>query len=224
MSVYMTEAEQLESIKKWWLRHQTMITITLSVVLFIVAGYRYWNWHVEKTIQQASTSYENMMNAVSSHDDKSAQSFANQLIHSHSQTFYAEAAHLTLAKVFVNQNNYAKAQEELSGVAHHAKNNPLRSIATIRLARLLMNDRHYAKALTELATLDNSAYVAVINELKGDIYTAMGEYPKAAASYKTAVKEEQSKGVINRFLEMKHDAVAAMAEPQIAAGTASQFV
>lgn len=224
MSVYMTEAEQLETIKKWWLRHQSVITIILSIVLVAVAGYRYWNWHMEKTTQQASTGYENMMVAVSAHDDKAAQSYANQLIANHEKTIYAMTAHLTLAKIFISQENYAKAREELAYVAHHAKDSPLKPIATIRLARLLLSQHHYDKALAELTTLDGSTYMPVINELKGDVYSAMGDYPKAVASYQIALKDGEVMGVYNRFLEMKIDAVAVKVKPNVAVGTASRTV
>lgn len=222
MSVYMTEEEQLENIKKWWKRYQSVITTTLSVVLLVVAGYRYWNWHVEKTTQQASIAYDNMMLAVSSHDNKSTQSYANQLINNHGQTMYAAAAHLTLAKVYVSEKNYSKAHDELESVAHQSKNSPLKAVGTIRLARLLLSQHHYDNALTELASLDDSTYTPVINELKGDIFSAMGEYAKAEASYGVAVKEGELKGVYNRFLIMKHDAVAMMVSPKLASGTASQ--
>ena len=224
MSVYMTEAEQLETIKKWWLRHQSFITIILSIVLLAVAGYRYWNWHMEKTTQQASAAYENMMVAVSTHDDKSAQSYANQLIANHEQTIYAMTAHLTLAKIFISQEKNAKAREELAYVAHHAKDSPLKPIATIRLSRLLLSKHHYDKALAELATLNGSTYMPVINELKGDVFSAMGDYSKAVTAYQTALKDGEVMGVYNHFLEMKLDAVAVKVEPKVAVGTASHTV
>ncbi len=222
MSVYMTEEEQLENIKKWWKRHQSVITTILSVVLIVVAGYRYWNWHVEKTTQQASIAYENMMISVSTHDDKSTQSYANQLVKNHEHTMYATAAHLTLAKVYVSAKNYPKAREELEHVAHHSKNASLKAVGTIRLARLLLSEQHYDNALTELASLDSPTYAPVINELKGDIFSAKGEYAKAEASYETAVKDGQLKGVYNRFLVMKHDAVAMMIDPKLASRATSQ--
>ena len=50
MTVYMTETEQWEAIKKWWQRHGHRISVALSVILLIVTGYQYWNWHQDKTI------------------------------------------------------------------------------------------------------------------------------------------------------------------------------
>ena len=211
MSVYMTEAEQLEEIKKWWVRHQNWITLCLSVIVLIVAGYRYWNWHLEKTNYQTSTSYENMMMAVEKKDDKSIQSYANQLIKDNEKSIYASVAHLTLAKVFVNQKNIKKAEFELNQVANHSKIDVFQQIATLRLVRLWMSQKLYDKALTKLSSLDQSSYyLLLVNELKGDIFTAQGEYSKAYTSYQAAINESHSKGHVNHFLEMKSDTAKTM--------------
>lgn len=220
MSVYMTEAEQLEIIKKWWLRHQNLITVCLALVVCVVAGYRYWNWHVEKTMLQASTAYQNMMAASSTHDDKGMQSYANQLIHDNDKTVYATAAHLLLAKIFVNQKEYQKAELELAHVAQHAKVLPLQQLAKIRLARLQLSQKQYDKALAELATIKDSPYTVVVNELKGDIYSAKGDYLKADASYQSAMNDLASEGGVNLLLEMKHNEVKAMIGSQSNSKTA----
>lgn len=210
MSVYMTEAEQLELIKKWWLRHQTLITVCFALVVCVVAGYRYWNWHIEKTMVQASTAYQNMMSASISHDDKAVQSYANQLIRENDKTVYGTTAHLMLAKLFVNQKDYQKAEQELSHVAQNAKVDALKQLATIRLARLQLSQKQYDKAIAELSTIHNSPYATVVNELKGDIYSAKGDYLNADASYQSALTELASNGGANLLLEMKHNEVKAL--------------
>lgn len=210
MSIYMTETEQLEEIKKWWKKHQNWITSILSILLIGVAGFRYWNWHTEKTLQQASSTYDNMIVALSNNDDKSTQSYANQLVNEYSQTVYASAAHLTLAKVFVKNKEYKKASKELSQVAHQSKREVLSQLATLRLARLLIVQKSYDKALAELATLENSPYTALVDELKGDVFVATGKYLEADAAYHAAISLLQQEGVANQYLEMKSNAVIAL--------------
>lgn len=211
MTVYMTEAEQLEAIKKWWLRHQNLIIACLAVVVVLVCGYRYWNWHTEKTTLQASSAYENMMSAMSKHDDKSTQSFANQLIKDNDKTVYAAVAHLTLAKIFVTQNDIQKAEQELSYVAEHSAIDPLRQLALIRLARSWYSQKLYSKALASLSTINGTAYYgSVVDELKGDIYAAQKEYTKAVASYQAALNTLHTTGLANQYLEMKNEAAKAM--------------
>lgn len=212
MSVYMTEEEQLEAIKKWWKKYSNTITIVLSIVLLIISAYKYWNWHEDKISMQASTAYERLMLAFSNQDDKGIQSYANQLTTDYSKTVYADAARLTLAKIYVANEQYDKAKEALTYVAGHSKIVALKQVAKIRLARILAQEKSYDKALIELGSVDDTAYMPVVNELKGDIYAMQGQYQQAITSYKDAITEVRTNGMGNLFLEMKTNELAALSQ------------
>lgn len=212
MSVYMTETEQLEAIKKWWKRYNNIITIVLSCVLLAISGVKYWNWHQQKIYQQASTAYEHLMVAFSNQDNKSVRSYANQLINDYKKTVYADAARLTLAKFYVTRAKYQKAQEQLNFVADHSPVAVLQQIAKIRLARLFAADKSYDKALHELDLVNSTIYQPVVNELRGDIFAAKGQYQQAVISYRKAINEVQTNGMGNLFLEMKTNELVAMTQ------------
>ncbi|KTD23096.1 transmembrane protein [Legionella lansingensis] len=212
MSMYMTEEEQLEAIKKWWQKYNTVITVILSLILLVVAGYKYWTWHQYKISSQASNAYEQMMIAFSNQDNKRVRSYANQLIKEYGQTIYADAARLTLAKVDVTHDKYDKAREALEYVANHSRMIALRQVAKIRIARLFAAEKAYDRALAELTKVDDVAYMPVVNELKGDIYAATGKYQQAMNSYKEAITEVRTNGMGNLFLEMKTNELAALTQ------------
>lgn len=212
MSVYMTEAEQLEAIKKWWQRYSNIILVVLSVIMLTISGFKYWNWHEDKITQQASSAYEHLMLAFSNQDNKGVRAYANQLTTDYGNTVYADAARLTLAKLYVLREKYSKAEAELDHVATHSKMVTLQQVAKIRLARLLAAEKSYDKALAELTKVENSAYLPVVNELRGDIYAATGQYQQAVLSYRKAISEVQKHGMGNLFLEMKTNELAAMAQ------------
>jgi predicted negative regulator of RcsB-dependent stress response len=212
MSVYMTEAEQIEVIKKWWKRNQNVVTVILSVILLVFSGVKYWNWHQDKINQQASNAYEHMMFAFSSQDNKSIRAYAKQLLSEYKNTIYADVAHLTLAKLYVSQDKYPKAEEELKKVANDSKMSTLKQIAKIRLARILAANKSYEQALSELNQVDNTAFTPVVSELKGDIYAATGQYQQAVLAYRKAINEVQTQGMGNLFLEMKTNEVLAMTQ------------
>jgi predicted negative regulator of RcsB-dependent stress response len=209
MSVYMTETEQLEAIKKWWKRYNNIIIVVLSFLLLAISGYKYWYWHQQKISQQASTTYEHLMVAFSNQDNKAVRGYANQLLKDYEQTVYADAAHLTLAKLYVAKEKYAKAQEELEHVAIHSNVFILQQVAKIRLARLFAARQSYDKALKELDKVSHFTYQPVVNELRGDIYAATGHYKEAVLSYRKAISEAQKNGMGNLFLEMKTNELAA---------------
>lgn len=212
MSVYMTEEEQLEAIKKWWNRYSNIITVILSLLLLTFAAYKYWNWHQDKVNTQASNAYERLMLAFSNQDNQGVQSYANQLINNYEKTVYADAARLTLAKLFVTEDNYQRARETLEYVANNSKMMPLKQVAKIRIARLFAAEKKYDMALAELTKIDDAAYMPVVNELKGDIYAATGQYQQAIVSYKEAITEVRTNGMGNLFLEMKTNELAALTQ------------
>ncbi len=212
MSVYMTEAEQLEAIKKWWKRHNNIITIVLSIILLVISGYKYWNWHQEKITQQASNAYEHLMLAFSNQDNKGVRAYANQLLNDYGTTVYADSARLTLAKLYILREKYTRAQAELEYVASHSKVPVLQQVAQIRLSRLLAAEKSYDKALVELSKITDATYMPVVNELRGDIYAATGQYQEAVLSYRKAITEAQKHGMGNLFLEMKTNELAAMTQ------------
>jgi predicted negative regulator of RcsB-dependent stress response len=212
MSVYMTEAEQIEAIKKWWKRYSNVITIVLSVVLLSMSAYKYWNWHQEKINQQASNTYEQLMLASSNQDNKGVRAYANQLLNEYAQTVYADAARLTLAKLYVSKEKYSNAETELDYVANHAKMPELKDIAKIRLARLLATEQSYDKALEQLSHVGIDEYMPVVNELRGDIYAARKQYQEAVIAYRKAITQVQANGMGNLFLEMKTNELVALTQ------------
>ncbi len=215
MSVYMTEEEQLEVIKKWWKRYGNIVTVLLSVILLCIAGYRYMHWHQNKLTQQASVIYENMMVALSNQNTKSVRAYANELIKDYGNSVYADAAHLTLAKVYVSKNKLDQAKDELTFVADKGKMATLKQIAKIRIARILVAGKSYTNALSELSTIEDETYLPVINELKGDIYGATGQYQQAIAAYRLALDEVKTNGMGNLFLEMKTNELAMRTQSMI---------
>lgn len=210
MSVYMTEEEQLQAIKKWWQRYNGVILTSISIILLIVAGYRYWNWHKDAQKTQASTAYEHLMVALSNKDNKVVKSYANQLIENYNHTVYSDIAHLTLAKLFIAKDKFDQASNELKLVASDSSMPALKQVAKLRLARVLTMKKAYNEALEALTAVDDTAYLVMINELKGDIYAMTGEYKKAISYYKLAMVEAQNRSMGNLFLEMKTNELAAL--------------
>ena len=199
----MTEAEQIDLIKTWWKRYNGIFTVFLSLVLLVAAGFKYWHWHQDKVTEQASNAYEHLMLSFSNQDKRSVRSYARQLVLDYNDTVYADAARLTLAKLDVVSEHYKRAEETLAYVAEHSKMKVIADVARIRLARLLVEEKLYDKALSELASVNDKAYAPLVNELRGDIYSATKRYDQAVAFYHKAIDEVQKNGMGNLFLEMK---------------------
>lgn len=211
MSVYKTEEEQIAAIKKWWQSYSTPLMFLLSLILLIYSGMRYWDYHQEKIKTQASYAFEQLMQAVSNHDNKSIKAFSNRIIQDFPNSVYSDASYLTLAKVYVTKNDLSKAKDLLSTVSEKGSTQVFRQVARIRYARILTSESHYAEALDLLSTPIDKAFTPIINELKGDIYAAQKDYPKAAVAYQTAIKEVKKRGMGNiYYLEMKSNELTSL--------------
>lgn len=214
MSVYMTEEEQLEAIKQWWKKYKNVITVSLSIILLFIAGFKYWSWHQNKINTQASNAYEQMMLAFSHQEDSKAQSYANVLVSDYASTVYSDVARLSLAKVLVEKRQYTEAKLQLTKAMQHSKMPALQQVARLRLARVLLFEQEYNQALKALEKVNLASYQPLVNELRGDIYAASGRFPQALVAYNKAIDESQSQGVSNSFLEMKTKELAAMTHSQ----------
>jgi predicted negative regulator of RcsB-dependent stress response len=203
MSVYMTEDEQVELIKSWWKRYNGIVIIVFSLVLLAISGYRYWHWHQESKVKQASSTYEQMMVAFANKDYKAVRGYSRQLVDEYQNTVYANAAQLTLAKIAVKNEKYKSAKVLLTSVITNSKSKVMIDVARIRIVRVLIEEKLYDDALSHLSKITETSYLPVVNELKGDIYSAKGNNKEAVAYYKEAQSEVEKNGIGNLFLEMK---------------------
>lgn len=202
-TIYMTEVEQIELLKKWWKRYHRVIITSLSVLLLVFSGVRYWQWHQQKHAEDASNAYEHLMVAFSSEDSESVQAYAQQLVSQYGGTVYADTARLIQAKLALSSGDFAKAKLGLQAVADHSKFDILADLARLRLARILIYEKAYTAALRELDRVKNSHYASLQTELRGDIYYAQSNLQKARKEYQHAKADIEKSGVNNLFLEMK---------------------
>ena len=208
LNSYLNEYEQWEALKKWWQKYNAVIIVAFSLILLSLSGYKYWNWHQEKKMVQASNTYEHMMLAAANHEPKLIVQYAKDLVEQFPDSIYSDAARLSLAKLAVSNHEYDKAEAELKWVAEHSKTSELADVARIRLARLWFGHKDYNKALHVLKEVHSKVYLPLVDELKGDIYTAMSQFDKAVDFYRKALSEVQNYGVGNLFLEMKSNDLA----------------
>lgn len=212
-TVYMTEVEQIELIKKWWKRYHRVIVTSLSVILLLVSAGRYWQWHQQKHTEDASNAYEHLMVAFSGQDSEAVQAYAQQLVTHYSKTVYADTARLIQAKLFLTSGDYAQAKQALESVADHSNFIVLADVARLRLARILLHEKAYDSALKQLKLVKGTNYASLRTELRGDIYYAQNKLQKARREYQAAKSDIEKSGVSSVFLEMKQHNLHASSSP-----------
>ena len=203
MSTYVTEEQQIEMLKEWWKKNGNFsIGLFFGAILFSL-GLHFWYKHREEKLARGSVHYEVMLSALVNGDDATTLKEANLLKEDYSHTPYAGLASLIFARNDVYQQKYADAESELTWVMNHGNTNSLRQIARLRFARIEIQLHKPNDALKALAKVNDSGYMPMIDEVRGDTYLALNQTDKARDAYQKAVNLLPNYAVARPLLTMK---------------------
>lgn len=199
----MTDKEQVEMLKEWWNNYGKAIAIAIAVGLIVAFGWRYWHSHNVTKTQTASGLYEQLVILDSKKNVKAADVVANKLITEFKKTPYATMAALRMIRERVNQKDYKNALEQTEWVIKNGNAARFRQVARIRAARIQLFLNEPQAALATLAKVEDKTFQPLIDEVKGDIYTAMKKPDLASKFYKNAKAGLTAEGITNPILNMK---------------------
>lgn len=192
-----SDEEQLEVLKQWWDENGTALMVTIVLALGASFGYRAWENNVQEQGETASAIYEDLLVATQFIDPESddetmsltASSLADSLKNEHGSSTYATFAAMHLAKVAVNNGDARSAQAELEWALGQVAEAHLETIIRMRLARVLIMK---GDATAAMAVIINhrpaQGQVASFEEVKGDVFSAMGSVESARQSYQIALE------------------------------------
>ena len=210
MSLYLTEEQQLQSLKKWWINYQKPILISALLIIVILGSFKYFFWQKEKASNQASILYEQLIFAVSLHDNKRVIALANTITNNYPKTIYKDASLFILAKEYIvlsredmKRNYYKRALNALQQIVLTSSKPAFQQVAKIRRAKILNYLKLYSQALEELDVIVDSSYLPSIEELQGDINYAQKRWKVAYSKYLQARGLCKKQNLQNAFLEMK---------------------
>ncbi|MCX7120486.1 MAG: tetratricopeptide repeat protein [Gammaproteobacteria bacterium] len=183
---YVSEKEQIESIRKWWRANGKFLIIAIILGLGIGFAFRYWHTLKIRRETQASAIYQSVLDADTQNKITTAQGGAEILIKEFSSSPYAALGALLFAKEAVAQNNLPAALVKLQWVIDHADQKRLQQIARLNSARILLSQGKAADALAQLKTVNDKSFMPAIDWVKGDIYKQEGNAAKATEHYTKA--------------------------------------
>ena len=209
MSVYATEHEQLEAVRKWWSRYGKFILAAALLGLAAALGWWAWRGHLRGQSLQASNEYQQMLAATQGGATGAALALGENLVRRFPSTPYAALAALTLADMDLEIKNFTAARTYLRWVMDHAGQPGLRRVARLRLAQALQAEGKTAAALAMLQQVEPGPFTAAYDELEGDLYRAQGKPGDARAAYRKALAALPANAGNRALLQTKLDDVAA---------------
>ncbi len=196
---HLDEQEQVELVKSWLRENGPWL---IAGVLIGVVGLWGWNaWQARKEAQavQASTQYDEIVQALERKDRAQASTLATQLHATHGGSPYADQADLALARAAVEADDLPKAAQLLSAVMSGSSDDELRLLARVRLARVELAQGNADKALATLDGAQAGALGPQFDDVRGDILlqkgdktAALREYLKAQGGAATGVVDTQA--------------------------------
>ncbi len=211
MADNLTDEEQLQILKNWWKENGRFLMMTVAVVLIGYFGWQWWNKSQQEYAEKASSLYIELVDAVtigegqelSDEKLKTAQFLIDQLQSDYSKTLYAANASLLAAKLAVDKNDLAKAEEELKKALEQG-DEEIKTIAALRLARVYLAQEKYDDALQSASYDKDDTFTGLYAALRGDILVAKGDTAAAATAYRQALGAlDIGNNIQRRLLEIK---------------------
>jgi len=185
VSDYLSEEEQLSKLRDWWSRNGTALVVGLVVAIAGVLGWRWYQSSVAERIAHTADLYSEFVAAGGEARDK----LAEQIAAEGGSTAYPALVLLAQAHDAVASGDLEAASGHLAGAVTAASNGPLADLARLRLARVQRGLDRSDDALQTLGTIRSAGYLALAQELKGDIHLARGERDLAHEAYVAALAE-----------------------------------
>lgn len=186
MPAYETDNEQIEILKKWWADYGKWVVMAVIIGLAVGLGWRYWQRQQVVNHQQASLLFQQLVVADSQSKSDTVMQMAAEITKRYAQSEYAALANLMAAKNAVLQNNNDAAIQKLQWAMDHSDNKSIKQIARLREARVLLTQNKAQEAQKVLSIVNDKTFQPAIDEVQGDIYTALGDPVKAHQSYQAA--------------------------------------
>jgi predicted negative regulator of RcsB-dependent stress response len=202
MSDYKTDDEKVEELKAWWKENGTSVIAGVALSIAGLFGWQYWKDYQANTAAEASSIYAEVAKADAATLEKALPQ-VQTLQKDYSSTPYAASASLKIAQQYAEKGEYEPAATALHWVIDNSKEDAFKHVANIRLARVLLAMNKLDDALALTTQVYPTTYASLIEELKGDIYSAQKKTAEARAAYDKAILS--SSGGSTELIKMKRD-------------------
>jgi predicted negative regulator of RcsB-dependent stress response len=206
----LTDEQQADLIRKWIRENGWFVLGGLGIGLVSLFGWDQWRSYETGNAEEASEIYEQLIGKIQANNQEVADSLLAELVASYAGSPYIDTARFRLAKLALDRSDFDAAANYLELLIAESDNSEVIHIARLRLARIRLQQAQYAAALTALEqTNPDSAFNAKINDVRGDIYVAMGQAGKALDAYDAALTDTRQPPSIDRaYVQAKRDGLA----------------
>ena len=217
-----TDEQQAEVVRQWLRENAGFVIGGVVVALGGLFGLQQWQSYRDTQAERASALYEIVVGAVNGGRLAQAEETFADIESRYAGSAYVDQSRFVLAKASMDRNDFAAAADYLAAVVDGAAAPEIKHVARLRLARVRLQQQQYDAALDALGTANpDSAFAAMYDDVRGDVYYAQGRIDEARAAYEAALSSPQTPPVVDLiYVQAKLDALggaqdAADVEPAV---------
>ena len=200
------DEQQSEYFKNFYNLHK--IKIFLAVIVFLLAffAYQYLISANQSNAEESSQLFQDVLvSKVDNIDEIKLK--VTELQNEFSNSPYAARATIYYSKLLVETGDYSAAAKQLIWASGENVEPSIQSMANYLLGNLYLVQEKLAEALEVSNKIITDGYIGLVNDLKGDIYVAMGDNENAIKSYEISLNYFGGQGELHQVIENKLNSI-----------------
>lgn len=184
-----TQSIETEAFRIFLRNNRKALALGLLIGVVALFAWRYWQNYQGSFVSISSSSYQDISQLFLNDKDISEPNIskAEKFIQKNYNNYSGFIA-LQLAKKFVENQAFDKAEQQLISALLNTKDNNLLSLIYLRLARVQLQLKQFDKALKSLDNIYSDFWLGMAENIRGDILLEKNDIAGARAAYKRSIE------------------------------------
>jgi len=184
-----TQSIETEAFRIFLRKNRKALALGLLIGVLALFAWRYWQNYQSSFVSISSSSYQDISQLFLNDKDISEPNIskAEKFIQKNYNNYSGFIA-LQLAKKFVENQAFDKAEQQLISALLNTKDNNLLSLIYLRLARVQLQLKQFDKALKSLDNIYSDFWLGMAENIRGDILLEKNDIAGARAAYKKSIE------------------------------------
>jgi predicted negative regulator of RcsB-dependent stress response len=201
------DEQQSEYFKNFYSLHKIKIFSAIAALLVAFFAYQYLESVNKSNDEEASQLFQDVLvSKVDNIDEIKLK--VDKLQNNFNNSPYAARATIYYSKLLVETGDYTAAAKELIWASGENIEPSIQSMANYLLGNLYLVEKKLDEALEVANKIITDGYIGLANDLKGDIYQALGDKENAIKSYELALNYFGGQGELHKVIENKLNSIS----------------